>query len=111
MTTKERTVPEPLTGEITTILGALGQGVYDEGGLRLLGLAGPTYEDDEFPGELYRTFTPNGVAAQYEEGDSGMIAGAVFVYLEARDGAAPYPTPDQLIYGLATDHLKSRRYP
>ncbi|WP_375000982.1 hypothetical protein [Aeromicrobium sp. CTD01-1L150] len=93
-------MPEPLTGEITTVLGALGQGIYDEGGLSLFGLAGATYEDDEFPGELYRTFTPHGIAVQYEGDDSEMLAQAVFVYLEARDGADPYPTPDGLIGGL-----------
>lgn len=90
-----------ITGEVTTMLGALGQGEYDEGGLRLLGLVGPTYEDDAFPGELYRTFPRMGAAVNYEETDVGMIAQAVFVYLEARDGAEPYPTPDRLIDGLA----------
>lgn len=92
---------EPITGEVTTMLGALGQGMYDEGGLRLLGLVGPTYEDDAFPGELYRTFPRMGAAVNYEETDAGLIAQAVFVYLEERDGAEPYPTPDQLIDGLA----------
>ena len=91
----------PLTGEITTMLAALGQQEFDEGGLGLLGLVGPTYEDEAYPGELYRTFPRMGAAVNYEETDTGMVAQTVFVYLEARDGAEPYPTPDRLIDGLA----------
>lgn len=62
---------------------------------------GPTYEDEAFPGELYRTFPRAGAAVNYEHAVAGMIAQAVFVYLEERDGAEPYPTPDQLIDGLS----------
>lgn len=55
---------EPITGQITTFLDALGQSEYEVGGLRLLGLVGPTFNDEDYPGERYRTFTARGVAVQ-----------------------------------------------
>ena len=65
-----------VTGEITTLIGALGQGIYDAGGLALLSLVGPTYEDEAFPPDrLYRTFTRNGVAVLYKGG--GRCAGSL----------------------------------
>ena len=93
-------MPQPLTGEITTILGALGQDIYDEGGLGLLGLAGPTYRDEKYPGELYRAFHRSGVAVAYEKKRKAMSARAVFIYIVPQDDADAYPTPDQLIDGL-----------
>lgn len=35
---------ESINGEVTTMLDALGQGIYDQGGLGVLGLLGPTHE-------------------------------------------------------------------
>lgn len=93
-------MPEPITGQITTFLDALGQSEYEDGGLRLLGLVGPTFNDEDYPGERYRTFTPRGVAVQYKQAKKEFVANAVFVYIEGQDGASPYSTPDQLIDGL-----------
>lgn len=91
-----------VTGEISTILGALDEGIFDTGGLALLGLVGPSYEDEEYPDdEMYRTFAPQGVTVIYQGKPGAQKASAVFVYMTPQDGAVAYPTPDQLIEGLA----------
>lgn len=90
-----------VSGEITTILGALDQGIFDEGGLALLGLVGPTYEDEEYPGdEMYRVFAPQGVTVIYEGKPGAQKASTVFVHMTPRKTAEAYPTPDQLFDGL-----------
>ena len=90
-----------VTGEIVTLIGALEQGVYDAGGLALLSLVGPTYEDEAFPPDrLYRTFTRNGVAVLYKGAEGAQAASSVFTYIVPQDDADAYPTPDQLIDGL-----------
>lgn len=91
-----------LSGEISTILGALDQGMFDEGGLALLGLAGPTFDDEHYPDdEMYRTFGPQGISVLFEGRPGAQKASAVFVYMTAHGGAHAYPTPDQLIDGLS----------
>lgn len=91
-----------VSGEITTILDALDQGVFDPGGLGLLGLVGPTYEDEHYPEDrMYRTFAPQGVSVLYEGTPDAQKASNVFVYITPQDGAAAYRTPDRLIDGLA----------
>ncbi|MGI6877734.1 hypothetical protein [Microbacterium sp. gxy059] len=89
-----------LTGEITTVLGALGQDAFDPGGLELLTLAGATYDDESYPGEVYRTFPHTGITVVYEKKRAAMSAQAVFLYIAPQDGASAYLTPDQLIDGL-----------
>lgn len=90
-----------VSGEIAILLGALDRDIFDEGGLRLLELAGPTYEDERFPGELYRTFRPSGVAVVYSGKHEKHKARAVFAYITPQDDAQAYLSPDRLIDGLA----------
>ncbi|WP_054953136.1 hypothetical protein [Flaviflexus massiliensis] len=98
-----------ITGEISIFLEALGQGVFDAGGLGLLGLVGPSYEDELFPeGEMYREFTNQGVTVLYEGEPESAVATAVFISTIDSDGNGAYLTPNALIDGLeltSTDRI------
>ncbi|WP_087484193.1 hypothetical protein [Brachybacterium massiliense] len=92
---------EQITGEVSIFLDALGQGVFGAGGLGLLGLVGPSYEDDLFPeGEMYREFTNQGVTVLYEGVPDSPLAKAVFISINDSDSSGTYPTPNSLIDGL-----------